>query len=128
MTDFGTDISTYPDLDPSFGVISGQRVLAEAIARRLSTPAGTLTFSPDFGKDIRDSLNESFTQAKLSALQRAIRAEVEKDERVLSASVVVAYDAPSSTIHATIALESAAGPFNLVLAISAVSITVLDAR
>ena len=33
-TDYGIDVSTFPDLDPTFGLISGPRVVAENVARR----------------------------------------------------------------------------------------------
>jgi hypothetical protein len=60
MADFGTDTSTFPGVDETFAPISGGRVVCEAVARRLLTPAGFLAFHPEYGFDVRSFLSESF--------------------------------------------------------------------
>ncbi len=64
MTDFVVDVSTFPDLDSSFTLITGRRVIAEAILRRLLTPRGGLAYDPDFGLDVRGWLNEDCTRPR----------------------------------------------------------------
>jgi len=127
-TDFGTDVSTFPDLDPSFATMSGPRVLGEAIARRISTPRGALHYAPNYGTDVRSYLNDAVTPAKLAQWQREIQAECQKDERVRSAAVSLSFQAQSQTMRITIGIETADGPFTLVLSATAVSVAVLDAR
>jgi hypothetical protein len=125
---FGSDVSTFPDLDPAFGEMTGPRVVGEAVARRLSTPRGALRYSPSYGYDLRDLLNESVTQASLVAWQSAIQAECEQDERVLQASAALSYDSSTMSLTITVGLLTADGPFKLVLLVTAATLSILDAR
>ena len=61
--DLGTDISTPAalDIDPSFATVSGATCLAQALARRLVTPRGTLLDDAGYGTDLRSYLNDSRT-------------------------------------------------------------------
>jgi len=127
MTDFGTDFSALPDL--SFVLQSGQANLAEAIARRLMTPRGGLFYDPTYGMDLRGYLNEALTDATRYEIETLVAAECEQDERVLAATATVVEGAPNSrTIQVSIELETAAGPFRLILAVSAVAVEVLRAN
>lgn len=128
MTDFGTDVSTFPDLDPSFTPISGTRVVAEAIARRLMTPRGSLAGYPNYGYDLRAAVNEYMGLRDQLRIQSAVAGECEADERVNRANVVVTFSAPTSQLTVTVRLETAAGPFVLVLAVTALSLTILQIR
>jgi hypothetical protein len=56
-TDFGSDISTVPTLDPSFATLTGPHVLSQALLRRFTTPLGSLVDDPTYGLDIREYLN-----------------------------------------------------------------------
>ena len=126
--DYGTDISTSPTLDPSFGPLTGSRVVAEAVARRLTTPRGTLPDDPNYGTDLRAWLNESMTPATLTQVRSAAERECLKDERLQSADATVSYDAASGTLSVVLALALSAGPtFRLVLGVTAVSVTLLSA-
>lgn len=128
MVDYGTDISTYPDgLDPTFTPISGARAVAEVIARRFETPRGMLVGDPDFGLDVRGLLNEAISTESLYLWRRQMVAEVEKDERILSADVALSFDQSRSLLLATVTCELSSGPFTLVLAISAVGVEILEA-
>jgi hypothetical protein len=128
--DYGLDVSTFPDLDVTGRTIGGVRVVAECTLRRLTTPNGTLEYDPDFGRDVRDLLNEDFDEQDLRREQVGIANEVEKDERILRADVVLKLDAAAFklTIRITGELAGAArAPFEFVLAISKVSAAVLKA-
>lgn len=128
MADYGSDVSTFPDLDAGFSAMTGRRVVAERIARRFTTPRGSLSWAPNDGVDVRAWLNESVTRARLSEWSRALEQEAEKDEAVLSASVSLAYDQAAMAIKISATLDLADGPFSLVLAVSGVSLTIIDAR
>jgi phage baseplate assembly protein W len=117
-TDFGLDVSTFPDLDPNFTSISGTRVVAESLARRLTTPRGALPFFPDYGTDVRSWLNESVTQDRIATWQRAIEAECLKEERVLSAKASVLFDFQAQNLAVTVSAVTADGPFKLNLSVN----------
>jgi hypothetical protein len=124
MTDFGTDVSTFPDLDPAFALISDKRAVGEAIARRLMTPHGSIDYDADYGYDVRDLLNEDMGPAELLAAQSAIVDEAEKDERVLHATLDLVFVPESDTLSLPLTLELADGPFELVLSVGQVGVTI----
>ncbi len=126
---WGGDVSTFPDLDATFSLLTSQRVVAEAVARRLLTPHGTLFYDPDSGLDVRELLSEGFTPAKIYRLKSLISSEAEADERVLSADVSLVFNPLAQTLKVTVRLELADGPdFALVLDINKLSadLTVLS--
>jgi hypothetical protein len=66
------------------------------------------------------------TDADLFALQAEIAAECRKDERVVAARARVAVERQSGTMTVIIAAADAAGPFRLVLDVSAVTVALLE--
>lgn len=126
---WGVDISTFPGLDPMLGPLTGPRVVAEAVARRLRTPRGGLSFYPDFGLDLRGYLLAPLSQAGLSGIRAAVEAEAQKDERVLDASATVQFVSEGARLLVSLTLTTASGPFKLTLLVSKldVSITTLAA-
>lgn len=111
----GIDVSTYVDgdLDPTFALITGPRVVAEAIARRLQTPRGGLPRDPSYGTDLRAWVNASLSPARLAALRAAIAGEASADPRV--EDVDVEFIQSGSSLRISITGTCAAGPFDLVL-------------
>jgi hypothetical protein len=74
-TDYGTDISCYPDIDASFGVVSGF-TLIEDLARRLETPRGGLFYDSNYGTDVRGWVNAAGTPAQIATLKAGDRGRV----------------------------------------------------
>lgn len=125
-TDYGSDIVAIPDLDPTFSPVTGPRVVAQAIARRLSTPRGSLPFYPNYGIDVRDYLNERITVGSLAQIRRDVESECMADERVRSADVSAAHNTETGEMRLTVSGTTLDGPFSLVLGVSAVSVTLLS--
>jgi hypothetical protein len=125
MTSYGTDISTFPDLDPTFTLVDSPRMVAECVLRRWTTPRGLLDYDPNAGFDIRQYLNANLSNAtQLYALRRNLEAEAEKDERVLRCDCVLTFVGAELTIQATLFL--AGGPFVLTAVVSAISVQLLS--
>lgn len=101
-TDYGIDVSTLPDLDQAFGLISGQTALAESLARRIQTPRGALPFNPDDGVDVTDWLHGTMTDTEVFRLRQAVESEMMKDERVLSVACDAVWDASSASLSLVI--------------------------
>ena len=123
--DFGSDVLTFPGLDETFTLVSDGRVVAEALARRLSTPRGLMPFHPDYGLDLRQYLNEAITADVLYQMKAALELECEQDERVQNADAVVTFDQAQQTMLVTINATTASGPFRLNLSVSQVSVDLL---
>lgn len=123
MADLGLDLSCVTDLEEDMAEVSGRTCLAQAIARRLTTPRGGLIDDPGYGYDLRDLLNADVGPRELAAAASAAENECLKDERVLSATVSIVY--AQQTVD--VALEDADGPFKLVLAVDTVTVAILQA-
>lgn len=128
MPDFGVDIATpdASDIDPYFTTVSGWRGLGQSLARRLITPRGSLIDDDAYGYDLRSRLNDTFTPADLAQLGAIVRRELEADERVDYATAAVTFS--QGALRVTAAVQTAEGPFRLVLAVSSVTTEILAAE
>jgi hypothetical protein len=129
-TDFGTDIGSYPDYDPLGTLVSGNVGLCQRIARRLTNVRGAWSWSPNDCTDLRSLLNEALTPDRKNDFKILIERETLREEGVLSANADVTVSPLSSqgqtvTIHLTGTTNT--GPFNFVLAITAVTLSILKA-
>ena len=122
----GTDVSTVPDLDGYFRLMTGLRVVGEALLRRLTTPPGGLFYDPDYGYDIRGLLNAPLTSADLARARIRIVAECQKDERVDTVEADLALNESTGRLTLSLLVATAAGPFKLTAAVSAVTVELLS--
>ena len=113
----GRDLST-----PSY-MAQGWQCVGEAVARRWSTPRGQNPQDPNYGTDASDMLNDDLSPAEVSYWQQQLAAEAIKDERVRRASVTVTLLNGACVVSGV--LTTAAGPFRLVVAVGAVTSTIL---
>jgi len=125
--DFGSSWSCVTDLVMPSTMATGFRVVAEAIARRWSTPRGRLIDDPDYGYDVTGMVGDTLDTRGLARLATALAHEAEKDERVKTAQVTVAL-AGDSMLIVTGSIETSEGPFKLVVSVSDVSVTLLQVR
>lgn len=125
MADFGTDISTLPDLDSTFALITGRRVVAESLARIYVTPQGSDSWHPNYGRDLRRYLNAPMDAATLAQVQAEAEEGAETDERVQAASATAAFEPLTGRLMLKVEATLADGPFLLTLAIGDVSISIL---
>lgn len=130
MTDFGRDVLCI-DSPLTGRFASGVRVLAQRCYHRLITPRGMLKGGPDegdFGLDLASEVGGMTSAAQQAALPSRIENELRKDPQVESVAVSVSWSTDSdstSSAEVTVAVESAAGPFEFVLAVDAVSARIL---
>ena len=119
-TQFGQDSTCLTDVALIDTQITNPQILiGQRIARRLQTPRGALANigdDPNFGYDLRQLVNARLSPATRSQFETQIGAECEKDECVQSATVTIA-DNGSGEISVSISLQSAAGPFSLVVSV-----------
>lgn len=135
MADLGSDVSTFlvagqpPDLDPNFTLISGARPIAETLARGLMQPHGQLVDINDTaraGRDLRKYLSKRLTKLTLLQMRQAIELEARLDERIDSVVVDLSFDQSTNKVTVKLTVTSAEGPFDLVLAVDKVSVSVLS--
>lgn len=125
MVDYGTTVSCVTDLAAPARLVSGLRVVGEAVARRLTTPAGGLIDDPEYGLDLRQYVNGDLARADLDRLASEIESEARKDERVARVAATVTYDERARKLTATLQIATASGPFSLVLTASQAGATYL---
>jgi hypothetical protein len=125
MSNFGQCWSCVTDLVMPATMATGFRVVAEAIARRWQTARGGLIDDPNYGTPLTDAVNDDMATADLSRLAKSAAAEAEKDERVLSCDVTITLIAQVLMVVGKV--TTAQGPFQLVVSVSQVSVTLLQA-
>lgn len=126
MADLGTDIACLRSIGKVFGLVSGRRNLALAIARRLITRRGGLFYDPNYGFSLTILLSEEVTEQQVLGWGPSIEQEAQKDERVLSAAATLDHNAGARTLQITLDLTDADGPFRLVLLASKVTVQILE--
>ncbi len=119
--ELGLDLACVDDIDPGLSLSDGRQGLIEAIARRLITPRGGLFYDPTYGYDVRRFVGA--TGASAPAIAQGVANEALQDERILQARAAVTLGAEELTIR--LSLQDAAGPFELTLAVSRVTVSLL---
>jgi hypothetical protein len=132
--DFGTDLSTFAgdegavDLDPLLPPMSGERVALEGIARRWSTPRGSLGFAglPDYGYDLMTLAAKRMSPLAIARAQAALAAEAAREQGVLGCSVSIV-ETSQNNYRVTASVRFASGPYTLVLSVDQLTIQLLRA-
>jgi hypothetical protein len=129
-TDFwiGGNPSGILDGDPALRLQTGRALLAQRLLCRLSTPRGSVIDCPNDCIDIRDSLSSGMTTAQIANLGSQVQQELLKDQQVTAVSVTGTFNNANSTLTMTIQVTSGQGPFTMVLAVSSVTVTLLNAN
>ncbi len=123
--DFGSAWSCISDVVMPATMATGFRCVAEAIARRWQTPRGGLIDDPNYGYDLSDFINADIDLTDLPQIAQSAGAEAEKDERVLSCDVTIQLIAGVMIVAGPV--RTAQGPFQLVVSVSQVTVTLLQA-
>ena len=126
-TDYGTDVACVADFSGEFREVSGQRLIAEALARRLITPRGMDLDDPDYGTDLRAHVGLEYTARNAARLVSDAQAECAKDERVEAAVVSVeSWTMATRSLALQIDVTTIVGEsFRLTVAVSSVNVELL---
>lgn len=128
-TDFGTDMSGGVDLTPTLLDTSGIPMLREVALRRQYTPNASLISAPDETTcDLREFLSteQGLDKSSLNVIRSTITAAIKADARFLSITIEFDWDPFSGVLVATETIQSALGPFRLVLQVTSLTIDVLE--
>ena len=125
IVNYGSDLWCGPDLKSDMRVVSGRTLVAQAVYRRFITPRGSLKDDPNYGLDLEQLLNDDTGPDAVGRITAAIQAEAVKDERIFTASASVSLAAGALSVSLT--LTDALGHFLLVLGVSSVGVTLLQA-
>lgn len=126
---FGRDTSCTTGLRHG-RIVTGPRLVAESIYRRLTTPRGMLRGGEEeqnFGLDLTELIGSASTPALEAALPGRIETEIRKDERIESVEIAVlaTTSGPATSYTITIRAVTGMGPFTLAIAASAVTVELL---
>lgn len=127
-TDFGIAVACTDALKTG-RYVSGLRVLAESIYRRLITRKGELIQDPEYGFPIADYLGSTTSPAEIARLPGLIRQAFASDERIEAIDTnVTETDLGGGEVAWDIALDvfSGLGPFRLVVRVSDVTVELLE--
>jgi hypothetical protein len=120
--------NTLLDADPSMRTVTGRALLVQSLLCRQTTPRGSVIDCPNDCINLVDYVSAGMTAAAISQLYGTIQNELRKDQRVFSATVTGSYSFQTSTLTLNEAIQSGYGPFSLVLAVSSVTVTLLNAN
>lgn len=121
---FGQTWSCVSDITMPAIMVSGNRVVAEDIARRLQTALGQLIDDPTYGFDLTEELNDDIDTASIARIAGMVNAECLKVEAVAAASSTVVMS--GTVMVVTILVTTASGPFTMVLSVSGVTVSLLQ--
>lgn len=132
MTDFGVDTYCLDSLRTG-RLVSGVRLLGQRCYHRLITPRGALRGGEDdanFGYDISGECGATTTTTQRSVVESRVVQELLKDPEVESATCSIAETRTGADVAwvVTVNVQSAQGPFELVLAVSAVTVQMVGLR
>lgn len=116
------------DLDVGMRETGGNLVLAQWAVRCLQTPQGQLLDDPQYGYDLTQWVNSDvdITNPQLAQIKSGIVKALLRDERILDVQVPSIVLGPDNILAITIILTPSAGPFTLVLAVSATTVQLLQ--
>lgn len=126
LPDFGTAISCVSDIASDGRMVTGFMVVGESIARRWSTPRGRLIGYPNYGFDLSQYINADMSARDIAALRSAAAAEAEKEETVERCTVSAELDTVTGILTVTGKVDTAKGPFTLVVEASSVTLDLIS--
>lgn len=129
MTTFGRETSCTNSMRTG-RTVTGVRVVAEAVYRRLTTPRGMLRGGEEeasYGLDLTEFVGTMPSKSVEASLPGRIAAELAKDERIekTDVDVLVTKSGPETTYGITVRCETAEGPFTLQLSASDVTVELI---
>lgn len=130
MTDFGRDIWCIDSLKTG-RCATGLQLLGQRLYHRLITPRGMLRGGEDeanFGYDLASEIGS--TAASLSIVQGKVVQEIQADPEVESAECTIEEVRSGGDVSwtVTVSVQSAQGPFDLVLAVDDVTVELIGLR
>lgn len=130
---YGTDLRCASDLTRTHDTVDpfSPVAIAEALARRLETPRGSVPDAPDDGLDLRAYLNQGTAATEIRTLADRIRTECRKDDRVAALRVVVSPSPNGSELDVALRVQPVdprTGSFSLTLAVSSAAVLLKELR
>lgn len=124
--DFGVDLSCGTDLDPLLRTVTGTELMNEVCERRLFCRAGSLLSNPiDNTIDVRDFVAAGIAPSDLGRIRSQVISALTGDQRIFSATCAASFDPNLQILTLAITGNGASGPFNLTLAVSAVTVEIM---
>lgn len=125
---YGEDVSVFYGgtlgLDPTGGLISGERLVLEDCAKRLMTQPGTLK-DPSYGYDLLSKVGARVSAVGMARISAHIKEQLKLDQRVFDVPVVTITDGGGGQWTVSIGITLASGDFDLVLGVSNLTMTIL---
>lgn len=130
---FGRDLNVviasngFVDLDPAMSEATGRHVLTNSLICRQCQPLGSNPQWPNDGIDLRNYVQLGMTPAQLAEVAGKIQNQLQRDQRVLRVNVQVTFNASTSAMTVVENFVSSYGPFSLTLAVTSVTVAILEA-
>ena len=116
------------DADPSMRTTTGRQLLIQSLLCRQTTPRGSVIDCPNDCLDLKTFVSAGMTPTAITSLCGTIQNELLKDQRVAVVTITGVYNFQTATLTLNEAIQSSYGPFTLVLAVSSVTVQILNAN
>lgn len=121
--DYGNDTEAVSDLTFARRQVEGETMMAQVIARRLTTRRGGLFYAPDYGYDLRQFLKGS--APPVSVINGNIENELLKDKRIADATSEATFSESTEALQVHVFGNGSEGPFDLTISIDEVTVELL---
>lgn len=130
--DFGVDMSATTEIRPGT-IVTGPRLVAEALFRRYTTPRGDLRGGEDeanYGEDLTEIIGSVDPKNRGATLSARCRNEALKDDRIDAAALEI--EVLETTANGEVSFQiridagTAAGPFSLTMSVSLVTVELVE--
>lgn len=121
---YGVDVLCLTDLDPNFSLI--QNALPQDVWHLISEQPGSIFWSPNQTFSLRSLLSKGIMPAALSAVEATIISVIQADERVAQCQCLITQSGSESLQIQITVFPEQGSVFNLVAAISKVTITLIS--
>lgn len=124
--DYGSDLSCTTDVDPLLRLVTGTELMGQVALHRIYCRQGRLLSNPvDNTIDARDFVSTGIAQKDLPRIQAQVMGAILGDPRIFSCTVQAEYTFATQTLTLNIQGTGARGPFQLTVAVTALTIELL---
>lgn len=125
--DYGRDFSCGTDLDPLLQLVEDEELMGQVCLRRLYCRKGSLLSNPlDNTLDARDFVNAGITAQGLPIIQGQCASALLGDPRVFEAVVIADFNFVTKLLLLKCSGTGSKGPFALTLAVSSLTVELLN--
>lgn len=126
LVNYGTDFDCTNDWNPARVLITGRRLLVQALYRRYITRRGRLIYDLNYGTCLQDMIDDAMGPGDMVRKSQQVAAEALKDDRVTACTCVGTFTPSTGVLQFATVVTDGVGPFPLTLAVTSLTLAILS--